>query len=94
MKRQEQVLKIGLEVIAMVHRYDTNTPTPAEDRYGRQLGAVKPLAQYLDEYLDHEAELGNLSYIVYDKDSWRELLEQALDAYELTENVKIRIERV
>ncbi|KKN53849.1 hypothetical protein LCGC14_0598080 [marine sediment metagenome] len=42
----------------------------------------KPLAQYLDEYLRHE---------VVDVD--RELLEQALDAYQSTENVTIKIER-
>ena len=45
---------------------------------------VKPLAQYLVEYLHHE--------IVYDVD--RELLEQALDAYQSTENVTIKIKPV
>ena len=68
---------------------------PAEDRYGREPEKVKPLAQYLDEYIEHEVELGNIeSADMYAYDSWRELLEQALDAYESTEQVKIRIERV
>ena len=47
-----------------------------------KLNIVKPLAQYLDEYLRHE---------VVDVDL--ELLEQALDAYQSTENVTIKIER-
>ena len=55
---------------------------------------VKPLAQYLGEYIENEAKLGNLSYYVYGRKPWRKLLEQALDAYESTEQVKIRIERV
>jgi len=58
---------------------------------------VKPLAQYLDEYIEHEAELNNIcaaTALLYAYNSWRELLEQALDAYESTENVKIRIEKV
>ena len=48
---------------------------------------LKPLAQYLSEYvepLDHYN-----SYII----GWRALLEQALDAYQSTENVTIKIER-
>jgi len=59
-------------------------------------GKVKPLAQYLDEYIKHEVDIGNLNVIVselFAYDSWRELLEQALDAYESTECVKIKIER-
>jgi hypothetical protein len=70
---------------------------PAEDRYGREPDKIKPLAQYLDEYIEHEAELGNVEPTVaymYAYKSWRELLEQALDAYESTERVKIRIEKV
>jgi len=61
--------------------------TPAESRYGRQLGAVKPLAQYLMEYIEHETGM-DCHY-----GTWRDLLQQALDAYELTENVTIKIER-
>lgn len=64
------------------------TCKPTKSRYGREPDKVKPLAEYLAEYvepLDHSN-----SYII----GWRELLEQALDAYESTENVKIRIERV
>ena len=68
--------------------------TPPDPQHGRD---VKPLAQYLDEYIEHEVELNNVSPEVgelYAYNSWRELLEQALDAYESTEQVKIRIERV
>ncbi|KKN19132.1 hypothetical protein LCGC14_0948880 [marine sediment metagenome] len=54
----------------------------------------KPLAQYLDEYIEHEVKLDNIeSADMYAYNSWRELLEQALGAYELTENVTIKIER-
>jgi len=83
--------------------------TPAESRYGRELEkskdcdkacddcskhplciykAPKPLAQYLDEYIEHETGM-ECHY-----GTWRELFEQALDAYESTEQVKIRIGRV
>ena len=73
------------------------TSIPAEDRYGRGPDKVKPLAQYLDEYIEHEVELGNISPEVdelFAYDSWHELLQRALDAYESTEQVKIRIEPV
>lgn len=63
---------------------------PAEDRYGRELDKVKPLAQYLAEYVEYELEDAGRA----DTHTWHELLEQALNAYESTENVKIRIERV
>ncbi len=56
----------------------------------------KLLAQYLDEYIEHEVEAGNIDpsvSILYAYNSWCELLEQALDAYESTENVTIKIER-
>ena len=67
--------------------------TPPDPQHGRD---VKPLAQYLDEYIEHEVELVNVQSDIrlYEYDSWREMLEQALDAYESTEQVKIRIERV
>ena len=52
----------------------------------------KPLAQYLAEHI---------AYNIYGHDvdrwgttKWRELLEQALDAYESTEHVKIIIQKV
>jgi len=61
---------------------------PAEDRYGREPDKVKSLAQYLAEYFEHELTNGS------DYRSHHELFEQAIDAYESTENVKIRIERV
>jgi hypothetical protein len=62
--------------------------TPAESRYGREPDKVKPLAQYLTEYFEHELTNGS------DYHSHRELLEEAFDAYESTEQVKIRIERI
>ena len=66
-----------------IHQCDKDIP--AEDRYGREPDKVKSLAQYLAEYINDE-----LSYDV----TWIALLEQALDAYESTEQVKIRIEPV
>ena len=57
---------------------------------------VKPLAQYLAEYLAaginriHEAGMP----MDYTEEGLKPVLEQALDAYESTENVKIKIERV
>jgi len=68
---------------------------PAEDRYGHEPDKAKPLAQYLSEYIDHEADLGNLATVPpFVSFELKELLEQALDAYESTENVKIRIEPI
>lgn len=52
----------------------------------RKLRQPKPLAQYLAEYIEHE--IGLHSY-----NPSCELLEQALEAYESTENVKIKIEK-
>lgn len=49
----------------------------------------KPLAQYLDEYIKRDIKTFTYNGLV----SWRELLEQALDAYQSTENVTIKIER-
>lgn len=60
--------------------------TPSDPQHGRD---VKPLAQYLGEYI----AVIDGDY-VSDCDTWRELLKQALDAYESTEQVKIRIEPV
>lgn len=81
----------------MIIHFPPDAPPP-KPQHGREPEKVKPLAQYLDEYIEHEAdELGNISVAVgelYAYNSWRELLEQALDAYESTENVTIKIERV
>lgn len=64
--------------------------TPAESRYGRDVKSdkVKPLAQYLVDYLQHEHPVG------FNRLFWKRIIEQALDAYESTEQVKIRIERI
>ncbi|KKN69797.1 hypothetical protein LCGC14_0437430 [marine sediment metagenome] len=58
----------------------------------------KPLAQYLAAYLGHEIENGlvlddNMIYLNSSYNSWHELFKQALDAYQSTENVTIKIER-
>lgn len=71
-----------------------NTGTPPESRYGREPEKVKSLAQYLDEYIEHEVDLDNIeSADMYAYNSWRQFFEQALDAYQSTENVVIKIER-
>lgn len=61
---------------------------------------LKPLAQYLAEYIEHEIETGGIDIscqgiemIPMAYHTWEGLLEQALDAYESTENVTIKIER-
>ena len=104
-----------VEILNRPPRYNfkTEQPTPAEDRYGRDVKPetcgypeyrvnvgcvgcpydcsmkIKSLAQYLAEYIGHKF----IDTMVIGQ-VWRELLKQALDAYESTENVKIRIERV
>lgn len=81
----------------LVNRIKTAAPptgTPAENRYGRDL-EPKPLAQYLDEYIRHEAESDGLTMEA--AQIWipdRKLFEQALEAYQSTGNVTIKIERV
>lgn len=56
---------------------------------------VKPLAQYLAEYLDAGEYQEIKAYMVTgDVGDLQEAVEQALDAYESTENVTIKIERV
>ena len=62
--------------------FENETGTPPDPQHGRGPDKVKLLAQYLGEYLRHE---------IVDVDL--ELLEQALDAYQSTENVTIKIER-
>ena len=57
--------------------------TPAELQHSREPEKVKPLAQYLAEYVTYESyghELHRWGTI-----KWRELLKQALDVYESTE---------
>ena len=82
--------------------------TPPDPQHGREpehgtlvceLPAPKPLAQYLGEYIEYEIEDNNIdsdagSDALFLWQTWQQLLEQALDAYESIENVKIRIERV
>ena len=73
----------GLKVVP--HGNWTNKPCP--DCQPSKLDKVKPLAQYLTEYIGHEF----IDTMVIGQ-VWHELLQQALDAYESTEQVKIRIE--
>lgn len=60
---------------------------------------IKPLAKYLDEYLTQDLftyidrRYGD-ERIGIKPDALKRILEQALDTYESTENVKIRLERV
>ncbi|MCK5611625.1 hypothetical protein KAR91_57675 [Candidatus Pacearchaeota archaeon] len=74
-----------------LREFENESGTSVEDRCGREPEKVKPLAQYLVNYIEHEIEIGNINL---EYDLWHELLEQALDAYQSTENVKIRIEKV
>ena len=69
---------------AAIHQYKDGTP--AEPQHGREPDKMKPLAQYLDEYIQH-------SILIVGNYSLQPLLKQALDAYESTENVKIKIKR-
>lgn len=50
----------------------------------------KPLAQYLAEYIDRVHEVG--MPMDYTEEGLKPIFEQALDAYESTENVKIKVE--
>jgi len=84
-------------MVEAIRENEKDIGIPAEDRYGREPEKVKPLAQYLDEYIEHETNGGKVSQEIGNLwrhyDSWHELFEQALDAYESTECVKIKIER-
>ena len=64
----------------------TGTMIPCPDCQNK----MKPLAQYLGEYVEQELKEQANDAVAW----WCELLEQALDAYESTEQVKIKIERV
>ena len=66
---------------------------PCPDCQNQKPSKVKPLAQYLAEYIEHECGMVDV-FTTSGAISWRELLEQALDAYQSTENVTIKIERV
>jgi len=57
---------------------------PSEPQHGREPDKVKSLAQYLAEYLDRYLNGETLPH---------ELLKQALNTYQSTENVTIKIER-
>lgn len=76
------------------------TNASPEPQHSREPNKVKLLAQYLNDYIEHEINTCHIDadvtagHSLYNWDSWRELLEQALDAYQSTEQVKIRIERV
>ena len=63
-----------------------------------KLRTPKPLAQYLAEYLFHEDHTYTNRYgekvLGFTSEGLLETLEQALDAYESTEHMKIIIERV
>jgi len=69
--------------------------TPPNPQHGHEPDKVKPLAQYLSEYLAtgidrmHEAGMP----MDFTEDGLKPILEQALDAYQSTENVTIKIER-
>ncbi|MCK5615774.1 hypothetical protein KAR91_78650 [Candidatus Pacearchaeota archaeon] len=62
--------------------------TPCPNCQSQEPDKVKPLAQYLGEYIEYEM-IDNA-----DCDTWIALLEQALDAYESTKSVKMRIEKI
>ena len=67
---------------------------PAKPQHGREPDKVKPLAQYLAEYLDHDMVQRKTIYVWSDIKKMKAIVEQALDAYQSTENVTIKIERV
>ena len=77
------------------------TNTPSKPQHSREPGKVKSLAQYLAEYLNHgrydfaliDDRYGDTA-IEIDIVDLKNNIEQALDAYESTENVKIKIDRV
>jgi len=81
----------------------TTDGTPIEDQHGREPNKVKSLAQYLAKYVEQEkwnfstitTEFRGAGHSVeIDINDLKGVLQQAFDAYESTEQVKIRIERV
>lgn len=69
----------------------TTSGTPPIPQHGRE-PEPKPLAQYLAKYVKYE--LNSNADVLVSRQRLHKVLEQALDAYESTEQVKIRIERV
>lgn len=69
----------------------TTSGTSAEPQHSRKPDKVKSLAQYLANYVTYNIYGYNVDR--WGTTKWRELLQQALDAYESTEQVKIRIEQ-
>lgn len=66
---------------------EPSTSTPPESRYGHDL-EPEPLAQYLAEYVQQELD------DCIDYGEWPGAMVRALKAYQSTENVTIKIERV
>ena len=106
--RDSKVLKEALKrkhnksmiaVVADTLQTEGDISTPPDPQHGREPES-KSLTQYLGEYLEQEKDVfanfgppNCLPRIEIDIDSLRELLEQALDAYQSIENVTIKIER-
>ena len=73
-----------------------NNQLPTNPQHGREPDKVKPLVQFLAEYLAtginrlHEAGMP----MDFTEEGLKPILKQALDAYEINEEVRIRIERV
>jgi len=87
----------GRDVKSDNRKYNPLLSSTLPNQYGRDAEKVKPLAQYLAEYLFHGAYTYTNRYgekvIGLTPTGMIEILEQALDAYQLTENVTIKIER-
>lgn len=91
----EQLHYLGFEINDDDESHDDILAALAEVNFTRKIPTPKPLAQYLAEYLatgidrTHEAGMP----VDYTEEGLKPVLEQALDAYESTEQVKIKIER-
>jgi hypothetical protein len=96
--------------VPSVNPWNEAQATPPDPQHGREQSwpgrkpweNIKPLAQYLANYLEHEHEdIESYSFassypdgsIDFDICRLEVILRQALDAYQLTENVTIKIER-
>ena len=73
--------------------HDKNCPCIMKCECSREPDKVKPLAQYLSEYVKQEVNLPYAKPKIWSILAWRKQFEQALDAYQSTENVTIKIER-